>query len=247
MAYLTNLGAEPTGDVLSDAAEYVHDRWMEFLDLPRQIIDLQHRAALAAQSYREQGDEAGELAAKALIRVLGDLNQLHGRILDTYSYLAPYVGLGAIAIPVAAAAAFSALALVLLWFFRKFSIQEQALDMLEAGTLSEEGFIQMNRELGPSPLEQTTSLARLALYAALAFVVLKLVQGVGSFRENPELLILGNPEPFGSRVRYIEYEHADRPGVLYHHTFRPGVTMEADDNGTVTLRGKAGRPVWREF
>ena len=250
MAY-AELGETPdveTGTIFSDAAEYVREKWAAFLDLPRQIIDLQHRAALAAQAYRSQGNESGELAAQAMIRVLGELNQTHGKILDTYQYLAPYVGLGAIAVPVAVAAAFSTLALVLLWYFRKFAVQERALDMLEAGTLTEAGFLQMNREVGASPLQETTSIAKLVLYAVLAFVALKMVTQLGPVRENPQLMIMGNPPAaFGSRVHYIEYEHVDEPGAIYHHTFRPGVTMEADEDGTVTLRGKGNRPVWREF
>lgn len=230
----------------SDSAGYFREKWGAFKQLEPRIHDLQHRAALSAQHYREAGNTAQEMAAKALIYTLRDLSILHGRIVAHFSDLAPYVGLGAIAVPVAVAAAFSTAALVLLWFFRKFDLQEKALEMLEAGTLTEAGFKAMNESLGASPLRETAGILKLAMWAFLGWMAFQAIQGAGAFRRNPPLVIFGNPPgTFGREVVAIQYQHED-DGELYEHEFDGGVEMEALEGGDVLISHPTKR-IWREF
>ena len=243
------LGQAPTEGVttLSDAAEYLRDRWEDFLGLSPRIIDLQHRAALARQGHVAQGETAKADAARALILELGRLNVIHGKIVDHFAELAPYVGLGAVAVPVFLAAAFSTAAIAVLWFFRKMDIQEQALDLLEAGVLTEAGFLEMNEGLGASPLRETMGLAKLALWAFFAWVGL---QAFGVFRgprSNPPLVIFGNPpDDFLSwDVVSMTYAHAD-DGQIYEHEFQGEVTAELLPDGGV-LVSHPTRSLWRDF
>lgn len=236
--------APQDGTIWSNAAEYVRERWHAFLALEPRIVDMQHRAALAAQSYAQRGNTELANAAKALIRELGNLNLLHGKIVDRFRDLAPYVGLGAVQIPVVLATAFSTAAIVLLWYFRKYAIQEQALEALEAGTLSEAGFLQMNQELGPSPLREGMDLAKLALWAFVGWLALQAFT-VG-FRRNPPLVVFGNPpELISADALDISYIHAD-DGNPYVHEFEGGVELEALPDGTVLI-SHPNKPVWRDF
>lgn len=232
------------GTIFSNAAEYVRERWADFLALEGRLVDMQHRAALAAQSYRARGLTELELAAKAMIRELGALNQLHGTIVERFSDLGRYVGLGAIQIPVVLATAFSTAAVVLLWYFRKFQVQERALEMLEAGTLSEAAFLQMNDELGASPLKEGMDLAKLALWAFVGWLALQALT-VG-FRRNPPLVVFGNPpDQIARQVLDITYIHAD-DGEPYIHEFEGGVEAQALPDGSVLI-GHPEKPVWRDF
>lgn len=246
--------APATGNIVSEAAEYVAERWQDFLGLERRIVDMQHRAALAAQHYRETGQPTQEAAAKALIRTLGELNILHGKLVDKFQALAPYVGLGAVAVPVAIAAGFSALAVAVLWFFRKVDLQEQLLAQLEAGTLTEAGYLQAQAALGtmPGPLGETlTAGAGVLKWLVAGLVVFALLEGLKTYRglsANPPLVVFNSNPPgiMSERVWSLAYRHTD-DGQDYIHEFGPGVEMEALEDGSVLVRHRRGRPLWRDF
>ena len=258
MAYYTgrypaNLGAAE-GEYDSTAAEWVRDKWAAFVDWGRKIIDLQHRAALAAQQYRAQGDPEGAAAAKAMISTLGELNQLHNALVYRAETLLPYIGLGAIAVPVAVATGFSALAVAMLWFLRKAALQESLLEALESGALTEAGYIEANRALDENKDPLTASLtagANLGKWVALAFLGWIAFQALGmakEFRANPPLAIF-HPNPPGvmsERVYHLAYRHAE-DGENYIHEFGPDVIMEAQEDGSIAVYHRNGRPVWRDF
>ena len=215
---------------------------------------MQHRAALAAQGARARGDIVTEKAAKAMISTLGELNQLHGRLVDAFVPLAPHVGLGAIPVPVAMATAFSSIALAVLWFFRKVDLQEELLAQLEAGNLTESGYIAAQESIGAAPDPITGTLqagAGIAKWAAIAFLGWALLQGLGlarAFAPNPPLMVFKSNPPgrMSDRVWMIGYKHIE-DGEDYVHEFGPDVSMEAEKGGSVSIFHRNGRPVWREF
>ena len=239
-------GLGEAGTIQSEAAEWVRERWDEFVALEPKIVDLQHRAAVLGAQRKDAGDLQGHAAAVAMIRELGTLNQLHGKLVDRFHELAPYVGLGAIALPVAVATAFSALAIAVLWFFRKVSLQEELLEELEAGTLSEEGYIAAQRALGemPGPMGEATNLARWIVLGVLGFFALQAFQ---TFRQNPPLTVWENPpeDLLSTRAWSLAYRHLE-DGLDYQHDFGPGVRVETLPNGDVLLWHPEHR-LWREF
>lgn len=242
------LGETPGSELASDAAEYLREKWQEFLRLGPRIIDLQHRAALVAGSARERGDGVTEAAAKAMILTLGELNVLHGKVVDRFASLAPYVGLGAIMIPVGMAAAFSALALVVAWFFRKMSLQEALLDQLEAGNLTEAGYLEAQKALGeaPGPIEAGTELLKWVFFGFVAWAALQAF-GMTRFSRNPPLTVFNHnpPEIMSRRVWGLAYRH-EEDGEDYVHEFEPDVEMETLEDGSLLLSHPT-RPIWRDF
>ena len=242
------LGDVEGDTVPSEAAEYVREKWEEFLGLGARILDLQHRAANVAGAARERGDEATEAAAKAMIRTLGDLSILHGQAVDNLLPLAPYVGLGAIFVPVAVATAFASIALVVLWFFRKMALQEELLAQLEAGTLTEAGYLEAQEELGeiPGPLEAGADLAKWAVFGFVAWAALQLFGG-SRFARNPPLTVFNRnpPDLMSRRVWALSYRH-EADGEDYEHEFAPGVEMESLEDGSLLL-SHPSRPIWRDF
>ena len=242
------LGEAPGSELASDAAEYLRERWQDFLHLGPRIIDLQHRAALVAGSARERGDGVTEAAAKAMIRTLGELNVLHGKVVDRFASLAPYVGLGAIMIPVGVAAAFSALALVVAWFFRKMALQEDLLDQLEAGNLTETGYLEAQKALGeaPGPIEAGTELVKWVFFGFVAWAALQAF-GMTRFSRNPPLTVFNHnpPELLSRRVWGLTYRH-EEDGEDYVHEFEPDVEMETLEDGSLLLSHPT-RPIWRDF
>ena len=135
----------------------------------------------------------------------------------------------------------------MLWFFRKMDIQEKALDLLEAGVLTEAGFLQMNKDAGKSPLGETLGFAKLALWAFLAWMGLKVFAELQGPRRNPPLVIFGNPpeDVLSEDVVSIRYVHAD-DGELYQHDFDGGVSAEVLPDGGFLISHPT-RPVWGEF
>ncbi len=242
---LGEVGAQG-GTVLSNAAEYFQEKWAAFVGLTPAIIDLQHRASLARQRYNEEGKTTEADAARAVIVELGKLNVTHGKIVDHFSELAPYVGLGAVAVPVAIAAAFSTAAIAMLWFFRKMGVQEKALGLLEAGVLTEAGFLEMNRELGASPIRETLGFAKLALWGFLGWMGFKVFSELQGPRSNPPLVIFGNPpDVLSEDVVSIQYVHAE-DGELYQHDFEGDVRGQVLADGGFLISHPT-RPVWRDF
>jgi hypothetical protein len=147
------LGQVPTeisGDMTTEEATgYIREKWGAFQDLSRKIIDLQHRAALARQSATERGDTESAEAALALIRTLGDLNQWHNQITLRVEQLGVLTGLGSVI--AVAGLGVGALALLMLWAFRKYEAQERALEAIEAGTLTLDEYLELDAAVGKAP------------------------------------------------------------------------------------------------
>lgn len=184
----------------------LRSRWADFVALERDILDLQHRAAVASGAARRSGDTLGAEAAKEVIRRLGDLAQLHLTIVEKVEGLAaqfpglleqtPPAGLGALPlIPVWAVATLVGAAGGMLLFFNRMSAESAALDAIEsaiggvaAGTLSPEqagelfaqarALIEAEEDARPpSPLGQTA--ADLAKVAAVGVALWLLVTRAG--------------------------------------------------------------------
>lgn len=249
MAYPDTTAPAGEGTILSDAAGYVREQWARFLALDTEILNLQHRAAVAALQARERGDTVSEKAARAMIETLAQLKTLHHEAVTRWDYLTDYVGLGAIAVPVAVATAFSALALVIAWFFRKMALQSELLAQLEAGNLTERAFLEANRQVGeaPDPLRAGMDLGRLALWAFLAWMALQALGVTRTFKGNPPLTVFkaNPPGTMSERTWFLAYRHAE-DGEDYIHDFGPGVRMEAQEDGSVLLSHPI-RPIWRDF
>lgn len=252
---LGQLPAEPTRDMTDEEARsWLARRWAAFLDLSRQIVDLQHRAALAARSARERGDLESADAARALIATLGELNQWHNAIV----YRADQLGLNVeptLGAPPLALLGVTALALVVAWFFRRYDAQERALEAIEAGTLSVDEYLQLDRAVGSAP-GIGFDWGTLAKWAALALGAYMIYHYVRA-REIPFLnppLVTYEANPAGrlmSRdVVGIWYRH-EEDGELYEHRFNRslfgnGVHMEARPGGDLRLYHRS-KPLWREF
>lgn len=263
----TGLG-ESDGTVLSDAAEWIRDRWSAWLALEPAILDLQHRAAVVAANANQAGDAETYTQAREIILDLGKLGQLHLSISDKVRSLGSWLGLdslegygggapgtvGAIPVPVALATTFAALALVMGWLMSRVELQRSLVAGLEDGTLTRED-LEALAEQPPATdvLSRGVDLARLGLWAFLAFVAWKLASEVGGWRDNPDLLIFEpNPgdgaggELIGERVHALSYRHAEDGGP-YVHDFGPEVELYGLEDGTVQLRHRRGRRLWRDF
>lgn len=246
------LGQADNGGAWEDsaAAAWVRDQWATFLDLSRRIIDLQHRAALASQAARAQGNTLQADAARALIRSLGELNQAHGRAVEFGTpYMAP-LGLAGFPIPLAIAAGVSTLAIWVAYLMRRFEYQEQALEALEAGTLTMADLTALEAQAGAAPaglLTAGVSGLKWVAVGVLAFLALAMFREWQGIRENPplDLLYPNPPGPMSERVHALLYEHAD-DGADYRHDFRPGVRMETLADGSVRLFHPSRR-IWRDF
>jgi len=244
MTYAT-LGATPE----ADPQGYLESVWFSFTDLSRRIIDLQHRAALDAQSARAQNNVVAEQTAKLIIQELAKLQQVHHQVVTWAEAAGSLVGLGAIQIPLGVAGVTVA-ALLVAWAFRKYAAQERALDLLEQGLLTPEEFRQLDI-LDPPGIggELTAAAGGIGKWALAIILGLALLEAVkrGAFKRNPPLVFFDNPGPglMSPSVKLIGYEHAD-DGELYLHEFAGGVEMEALPDGSISIRHPSRR-VWREF
>lgn len=255
-------GLGETGAVMSDAAEYLRDRWADFVALEPAILDLMHRAAVAAATAREAGDLATYESGRAIIRDLGELSKLHGRVVDKMREVGGWIGvdlagaprghgLGAIPVPVALYTVFAGLALVVAWLFRRVEYQQELVDALEAGTITAGDLEALNEPPpGTDVLGAAVDLGRLALWAFVAFVAWRIVSELPTFRRNPDLVIFeGNPPGalIGEHVYSVSYRHAQNSAPHFHDFETPGVEMWGMDDGTVVLRHPDGRPLWHDF
>lgn len=233
-----------------DPVAYLRDVWARFEALEPRILDLQHRAAVLARQAREAGDVERAEQAKAVIRKLGELGQLHIRIVDRAQQVGEYIGLGSYgrfgAVPVAALSVLSAVALLVAWVFRAYAAEERKLDLIEAGVLTPEEAAALDP--GPKPAGLLGGLQGLLLWGAVAVVGLMLAQRffLQGPRRNPPLVVYGRnpPGPIGRDVHAVWYQHAE-DGDYYVHEFAGPVEMIALDDGTVLLTADA--PLWEDF
>lgn len=249
----------PTAEILygdQQAAEedprgYLERMWDRFVALEPKILDLQHRAALAVQRARAAGDQQREDQARQVLLRLGDLAQLHIRIVDQAQGVAEYIGLGAYptgtrlgAIPAAALAVITTVAALVAWVFRSYAAEERKLELIEAGVLTPEQAAALDP--GPRPAGLVGELRGVLLWGALAVVALMVAQRFVGPRRNPPLMIYGRnpPGPIGQDVHAVYYTHAE-DGEYYVHEFDGDVEMVALDDGSVLLRAPV--PLWEDF
>jgi len=235
-------------DPEQDPQGYLERVWSSFLALSPSIIDLQHRAALDAQSARAQGNAEAEATARLIIEELAKLQQIHHQVVSWAERAGAMVGLGAIQLPIGVAGVTVA-ALLVAWAFRKYAAQERALDLLEQGLLTPEEFAQLDildpPGIGTELAGITGGVGKWVVGILLAWALLEAVKR-GTFQRNPPLVFFDNPPGIMSEdVKLIGYEHAE-DGELYLHEFAGGVEMEALPDGSISIRHPSRR-VWREF
>lgn len=239
------------------ARAYLRDRWAAFLNLGPRIVDLQHRAALEAGRCRERGDMECHAEAQQVIRDLGALNVRHGEVVDRFHLermgealgLAGYYGgLGAWFVP---AAAFSSVALVALWAFRAYELNERKLELIERGVLTPAEAAALDP--GPAPgsfLGDLEGLGKLVLAGVVVWLAVQafgMYQAGRSARPNPlEVWRVNPPGTMSRRVYDVRYRHLE-DGEDYVHDFGPDVELEALDDGTVLLSHSEGLPLWADF
>ena len=255
-------GLEETLSSEGPARAYIREKWGEFLNLGPRIVDLQHRAALAAGAARERGDTQSYELARGVIAKLGELNVAMGKAIDTFNLegigaavgLSGYRGLGAV--PVIAAFVFSSVALVVLWAFRSFEAESRKLDLIEQGILTPAEAAALDP--GPAPgafLAGIGDIGKLVLWGAIAWFAFQIAtqyapkrRGQSRSRSNPPLEVWHTNPPglIGDDVYDVRYQHAD-DGLDYVHDFGPNVELEALPDGSVLLSHRDGLPLWDDF
>ncbi len=251
---------EETLESEGPARAYIRDKWAEFLNMGPRIIDLQHRAALAAGAARERGDTQSYELARDVIRKLGALNVAMGKAIDTYNLegigaavgLNGYQGLGAV--QVAAAFVFSSIALLVVWAFKSFEAESRKLDLIEAGVLTPAEAAALDP--GPAPgafLAELGNIGKLALWGAIAWFAFQIAQQYRPkkrARRNPPLEVWHINPPAEAEllgeVYDVRYQHAD-DGLDYVHDFGPGVELLLLEDGDAHLSHVEGLPIWEEF
>lgn len=231
------------------ATAWIRERWAEFEALSPAIIDLQHRAALAAQAYEARGNTIQADAARLLVRELAKLQQIHHQVLTWAEGIADTLGIGAVQIPLGIAGV-SVAAILMVWVFRKYAAQERALELLEAGILTPEQFRELDildpPGIGTDIGSIAGSLGKWVLLGVLALVVLEGVKRGRIFGENPPLLLMGNPpDIMADNVGFIGYQHA-QDGEWYLHEFDAGVRMETEPDGSLRIYHPSNS-LWKDF
>lgn len=228
-----------------DPVGYIKTVWADFVNLFPSILNQQHRAATYAATL--PAGSVAQQAARAAVDALARLAKIHTATVRKVEEYGGYIGLSGV-LPVAIAAAFSALALIVVWSFREYEAQKQILDMIEAGTLTPEQATAVAEATGPSPsLDIIGGLAGVGGVGVLLLVALAVVLFARRWRPNPDLMVFReNPgEVWSGRVYDLRYRH-DEDGGDYIHDFRPGVHMEGLEDGSVRLFHPS-RPLWRDF
>lgn len=230
------------------AADWIRAVWGSYVELWPKILGLQHEAAeLAATSPPGFVKDT----ARAVVEGCAELMQLQTRVQKAVESYAGYLGLGAVS-TVTAAVVFSTVALIILWSFRRYDALSELLEGVRAGYLGSDEAAQLLEAAGPLP--DITPLGGIGLGAllgvgAVLFLLWKFKAARFELEENPPLYVLGaNPQPDGvwsNRVLTLDYVHED-DGQPYTHDFRPGVRMQALEDGSVRLYHPRRR-IWREF
>lgn len=245
-------------DPYTDPVDYIRATWDRFLGLSSDIIDLQHRAAVAAFEASQRGEPVVEGAAKASVKALAELQSLHSATVNAIERIADWLGLGTFhtlgavggvgAVPVSIALV-SGLAILVAWILAHYEAQRRVIEGLEAGVIDSDD-IRALGDLGPAPdkvLGGVGDIARIALWGVLAFFALAAFRTSRGLVDNPPLILHENPPArIGKRVWRVEYQHED-DGLHYRHDFGPGVLLEGEPDGSVRLRHRRRRRLWRDF
>lgn len=224
-----------------DPGAWIRTVWSRYVELWPRILGLQHEAAeLAATSSGSLRDQARRVVDGA-----AHLSRVHTATVRKVEEYSGYLGLGA-GVPVAASLAVAALALVILWSFRRYDALDATLEAIKLGALTPAEASSLLEAAGPIPDLSVLGGASAGLLIGAAGM-LALLLWAARRKANPDLVLLGlNPDPLWSdRVLQLDYVHGDN-GQPYTHTFRPGVRMEALEDGGVRLYHPRRR-IWRDF
>lgn len=251
---------------VDDAIGYLRARWGDFLNATPRLIDLQHRAAQLSARFRQDGELEKAEQAKQTIRRLGELNVLHGQLVDRMRQVADVVGVGGMfsgystglgAIPAVQVTIITGIAAGVAWFFRAAALEERKLDMLEDGYSAQDVATAVGESTrGLAPV--LAGVGNIGMWVALgigALIVLRLVES-GAFKglakrrpkRNPPLVVFDTNPPgglIGDEVLAVWYQHAD-DGGLYVHEFGPDVELVALEDGRVCLQHEE-LPLWQDF
>lgn len=230
----------------ANAAAWIRDVWADFQELFPRVLGIQHEAADISATTANADVRA---SSRELVDACGHLIRVHSAVVKQVESYAGYIGLGAGPGAVPVAAVFAALALIILWCFRRYDALSETLELVKLGAVTPSEAAELLEAAGPMPdlsvlggVGVGTFLGALAVIGVLWYVSKRRAQ-------NPDLIVLGaNPQPDGTwsrRVLSLDYIHDD-DGQAYTHSFRPGVRMRALEDGTVQLYNPRRR-IWREF
>jgi len=248
-AYASAMPGEAAGLPTSstDPVVYLKSTWVRFRDMFPELLALQHRAATLAATLPASREKT---EARASVDEIALLIRVQARTAKRIEESRGYIGLGAVVIPPVILAGLVALALIVAWVFRAYAAQAKILDMIEAGTLTPSEAAALMDAAGPMPDVSVLGGIGLGTILGVAAVLgLLWYTKRGAPRKNPALVVLGaNPPPegiVGRRVLTLDYVHGD-DGQAYTHSFRPGVKMQALEDGSVRLFHPRRR-IWRDF
>jgi len=243
---------QPTGIALPslddmDPRDWIAAVWTHYLELWPKILGLQHEAAeLAATSTGWVHD-----AARSVVTGCAELSKIHSATVRKVEEYSGYLGLGAITVTTAALAV-AALAALILWSFRRYDALSETLAAIRDGVVTPDQAADLMDSAGPIPDVGVLGGLSVGVVVGVAAVLGLLVVAArsGAFRarrENPDLMLLGMNPPgvWSERVLQLDYIHSDN-GQPYTHTFRPGVQMQALEDGSVRLFHPR-RKIWKEF
>lgn len=125
------------------AVEYLRGRWRAFVALERTMLDLAHRAAVAAAEAERRGDLVDHELARQSVARIAELRTLHDRALRMFDSvrdsIPPLQGLGQFPlIPLALVGTVLALAAMVTFIFSRVGAEERIVRLLEAGQLTPE-------------------------------------------------------------------------------------------------------------
>jgi len=238
-------GALPPLDT-ENAAAWIRSVWADFQELFPRTLGIQHEAAELAATT---GNADTRIAARELVTACGQLIRLHSAVVKQVESYGGYLGLGAGPGVVALAVVFASLALIMLWIFRRYDALSETLEAVRAGDVTPTEAAALLDAAGPMPdLSVLGGVGVGTLVGALA--VVGILWYLSKRRaSNPDLVLMGaNPQPDGTwsrRVLALDYVHDD-DGEPYTHSFRPGVRMQALEDGSVRLFNPRRR-IWRDF
>lgn len=215
--------------------------WDSFVELWPKILGLQHAAAeIAATSA--PGTVRHD-TARAVVDGAAQLSRIHTATQRKVEEYTGYLGLGSAV--VVGSLALAALALVVLWCFRRYDALNATLDAVQRGDITSSEAQSLLDSAGPLP---DLSVVGAGLTGTVVGLLLAgaLLWWWSRKRHNPDLVVL-NPPPgvWSHAVTRLEYVHDD-DGEAYRHDFRPGVVMEGLEDGSVRLYNP-DRPIWQEF
>lgn len=175
MAFLATLGAYQDEQV-AEAAAILQAAGPKLPQLGLRLQRLQHRAAVVVGQARAAGNRALESQARALLDQLQAITYTYNDAMYKWDRLTAMVpGLGAIVIPVAAAAMAVSLAWVLVSVFRKSTAAELKLELIEQGRLTADEAAAIDADTEQTSWDKIIAQAGSALKIGVAIVALGLL------------------------------------------------------------------------